>query len=106
MLTNLNLALHYRYLPNTNTYDRMVYTVQTFISQGIYVILDYQPMGTENQTYTVAEFVCKWRTLMSRVMAAPNWKDDIRGRVIVVRCSELLACCRIPNRYVRCEPCH
>eukprot|EP00878_Enallax_costatus_P023562 GHUV01025063.1.p1 GENE.GHUV01025063.1~~GHUV01025063.1.p1 ORF type:complete len:271 (+),score=63.78 GHUV01025063.1:645-1457(+) len=40
-------------------------------------------MGTENQPYTVAEFVCKWRTLMSRLMSAPNWKDDIRGRVIV-----------------------
>jgi hypothetical protein len=33
-----------RYLPSSSTYDRMMYTIQSFISQGMYVILDYQPM--------------------------------------------------------------
>jgi hypothetical protein len=32
------------HLPNTDTYERMLWTIQVFISQGMYVILDYQPM--------------------------------------------------------------
>jgi hypothetical protein len=31
-------------IPNTNVYERMLWTIQVFISQGMYVILDYQPM--------------------------------------------------------------
>lgn len=32
------------YLPEKSGYSRLLYTIQTFISQGIYVVLDYQPM--------------------------------------------------------------
>jgi hypothetical protein len=42
-----------------------------------------QPMNTEPQAYSIREFVCKWRVLMSRVMALPNFEDDIKGRIFV-----------------------
>jgi hypothetical protein len=40
-------------------------------------------MNTEPQAYSVQEFVCKWRVLMSRVLAIPNFKDDIKDRVLI-----------------------
>ena len=32
------------HLPNTDTYERMLWTIHVFISQGMYVMLDYQLM--------------------------------------------------------------
>jgi aryl-phospho-beta-D-glucosidase BglC (GH1 family) len=32
------------YLPQSSGWDRLLYATQTFISQGMYVVLDYQPM--------------------------------------------------------------
>ncbi|WIA18743.1 hypothetical protein OEZ85_003433 [Tetradesmus obliquus] len=71
------------YLPSSSTYARLMYTIQTIVSQGMYVMLDYQPMGTEPQAYNVKEFVCKWRSLVSRVKSVNNWEEDIKGRVFI-----------------------
>jgi hypothetical protein len=30
------------YLPNVDTYNRLMYTLQVFIANGMYVVLDYQ----------------------------------------------------------------
>jgi hypothetical protein len=57
---------------------RLQYHIQVFVAHGMYVILDYQPMDTEPQSYNVKEFICKWRTTMSRVKAIPNFWDDIQ----------------------------
>lgn len=35
------------YLPEQSGYSRLLFTIQTFISQGIYVVLDYQPMVSQ-----------------------------------------------------------
>lgn len=35
------------YLPEKSGYSRLLFTIQTFISQGIYVVLDYQPMVSQ-----------------------------------------------------------
>jgi hypothetical protein len=40
-------------------------------------------MNTEPQAYSIREFVCKWRVLMSRVMALPNFEEDIKGRIFL-----------------------
>jgi hypothetical protein len=40
-------------------------------------------MNTEPQAFNVREFTCKWRVLMSRVLAMPNFESDIKGRVFV-----------------------
>jgi hypothetical protein len=34
-----------RYLPKVDTYNRLMYVLQVFISQGMYVMLDYQVMN-------------------------------------------------------------
>lgn len=36
------LLMTCRYLPRVDTYNRFMYVLQVFISQGMYVILDYQ----------------------------------------------------------------
>ena len=33
-----------QYLPKTSNYHRLLFVVQMFIAQGVYVVLDYQPM--------------------------------------------------------------
>lgn len=30
------------YLPSSSTYDRLMFTIQAFVAQGMYVMLDYQ----------------------------------------------------------------
>lgn len=30
------------YLPSSSTYDRLMFAIQAFVAQGIYVVLDYQ----------------------------------------------------------------
>lgn len=40
-------------------------------------------MNTEPQAYNIKEFVCKWRVLMARVLAIPNFWDDIKDRIFV-----------------------
>jgi hypothetical protein len=46
--------------------------------------------NTEFQSYNVAEFTCKWRNLVSRVVSLYNWETDIRGRLIIVsKCSKM-----------------
>jgi hypothetical protein len=40
-------------------------------------------MNTEPQAFNIKEYVCKWRVLMSRVLAIPNFWEDIKDRVFV-----------------------
>lgn len=47
------------------------------------VALALQPMNTEPQAYSIREFVCKWMVLMNRVMALPNYEEDIKGRLFL-----------------------
>lgn len=56
---------------------------QVFISQGFYVVLDYQPMGTEQQAYDVDVFVKSWLKLWRQVACTPNFKSDMAGRIFV-----------------------
>lgn len=67
------------YLPNGKTIDRFLWTIQQFIKNGFYVVLDYHPMGTENHPYNVDKFVNAWSALWNRVVRLP----DAKGRVIV-----------------------
>jgi hypothetical protein len=38
---------------------------------------------TEYQPYNVDEFVCKWKTLWSKVAALPNFHSDLKNRIFV-----------------------
>lgn len=55
------------YLPQTSGFDRLLYVVQSFIAQGMYVVLDYQPMGLEKQAYDADVFVEAWADLWKQV---------------------------------------
>lgn len=55
------------YLPQSSGFDRLLYVVQSFIAQGMYVVLDYQPMGLEQQAYDADVFVEAWAELWKQV---------------------------------------
>jgi hypothetical protein len=45
------------YLPSAKNEDRFLFVIQQFVNMGMYVILDYQPMGTEQHAYNLDTFV-------------------------------------------------
>jgi aryl-phospho-beta-D-glucosidase BglC (GH1 family) len=71
------------HLPGTNNMDRFLFVIQQFIAQGLYVVLDYQPMGTEDYAYNLDKFVTQWALVWKKVSCLPNWGPDIAGRVFV-----------------------
>ncbi|WIA19208.1 hypothetical protein OEZ86_005581 [Tetradesmus obliquus] len=71
------------YLPQSSGWDRLLYATQTFISQGMYVVLDYQPMGLEQHAYDLNLFVDTWAQLWRQVSCLPNFQRDLANRVFV-----------------------
>ena len=71
------------YLPGAGNMERLLFVVQSFIAQGMYVVLDYQPMGTEDHAYDLNRFVTQWAQVWKQVTCLPNWGVDIAGRVFV-----------------------
>lgn len=61
------------YLPAESGYDRLLFVTQAFISQGMYVVLDYQPMVTRRRQLmrltTAARGLAAWGTLPSEMQA-------------------------------------
>lgn len=55
------------YLPQDSGFARLLFVVQSFIAQGMYVVLDYQPMGLEQQAYDLNVFVDTWASLWKQV---------------------------------------
>jgi hypothetical protein len=43
------------------------------------VVLDYQPMGTEQHAYNVDKFVAGWEKLWKMMACAPNFNSDMAG---------------------------
>jgi aryl-phospho-beta-D-glucosidase BglC (GH1 family) len=71
------------YLPNAKNEDRLLFVMQQFINMGMYVILDYQPMGTEGHAYDLNQFVQGWTALWKRVMCLPTFATELAGRILV-----------------------
>jgi aryl-phospho-beta-D-glucosidase BglC (GH1 family) len=68
------------YLINGTTFERLVQTMETFLNNDMYVILDYHPMNTEFQARDINAFSRSWRSLWYNLLRQrPNWK----GRVIL-----------------------
>jgi aryl-phospho-beta-D-glucosidase BglC (GH1 family) len=72
-----------QYLPQKSNYHRLLFVAQSLIAQGIYVILDYQPMGMEQHPYNQTAFVEKWTDLWKQVACLPNFHTDLANRVFV-----------------------
>jgi hypothetical protein len=71
------------YLPNGKTLDRFLWTINEFVRNGFYVVLDYHPMSTENHPFSVKKFVDAWDTLWTRITRMPNFNTQLKGRVIL-----------------------
>lgn len=68
------------YIPSyQQTKDRFVWTVSFMINSGLYVILDYHPMGTENIPYNPSSYHKNWEDLWLSIIKNTNNK----GRIIL-----------------------
>jgi hypothetical protein len=72
-----------QYLPMRSNYHRLLFVAQSFIAQGMYVVLDYQPQGLEQQPYSLSTFVSQWTDLWKMVACLPNFDSDIANRIFV-----------------------
>lgn len=65
---------------NTTTFDRFAQTVEAFLRQGLYVVIDYHPMGSEDHAYNTIKFSTAWSSLWSKMI---RQVPDAQGRVII-----------------------
>eukprot|EP00775_Hariotina_reticulata_P004256 gene4256-4507_t len=56
---------------------------QKFIALGLYVVVDYQPMGLEQHPYNLGQFVGAWVDLWKQIVCLPNFNSDMAGRIMV-----------------------
>jgi hypothetical protein len=71
------------YLPNGKVIDRFVWVIEKLIDKGLYVIIDYHPMNTENIAYDVNSFVTSWKNLWNKITSHPKYYTTMKGRVIL-----------------------
>jgi len=68
------------YLTSASTTHRFAQMIETFINNGLYVVLDYHPMGTENQARNVRRFAEEWASLWKTLL---KMQPAFRGRVML-----------------------
>lgn len=78
------------YVPNDSVMTRFLWTIQFFVANGFYVLLDYHPekhMDTAHPEYNIMmdkqAYVSHWVNLWCHVMALPNWEQHLKGRVML-----------------------
>lgn len=71
------------YFPASSTLDRLLWTVQKVVSEGMYCLVDYHPMGGEQTSHNPAAFVAGWTRVWRAILALPNFESDLRGRVFL-----------------------
>jgi hypothetical protein len=64
---------------------RLLWVVQYFVANGMYVLLDYhpEPGNVEPVTESVDMFSNNWLRLWSGLTCLPNFKEDLQGRVFL-----------------------
>jgi aryl-phospho-beta-D-glucosidase BglC (GH1 family) len=71
------------YLPFSSVLDRYLWVIQKVISEGMYVLIDYHPMGLEATVYNTPAFVNNWKAVWRAVTNLPNFDADIKGRIFI-----------------------
>lgn len=83
------------YVPNDNVLERFLWTVRYFVASGFYVLIDYHPtkeMKPDHAEYPIMtqskKFASHWARLWDQVVSMPEWKNNLRGRVLVTLMNE------------------
>lgn len=71
------------YLPDSSSLDRYMWSVQWFVANGFYVLMDYQPAADDPTSKNGQVFVDAWQWLWRSVACLPNFESDLQGRVFV-----------------------
>eukprot|EP00775_Hariotina_reticulata_P003248 gene3248-3524_t len=73
------------YIPGDGglTIQRFLWTVQWIVANGMYVLVDYHPMGMEQTSFNAEAFVSAWEEVWSAIACLPNFRRDLEGRVFV-----------------------
>lgn len=82
-LPNLVNGMCNAYFPFSSVLDRYLWVVQKLISEGLYVLIDYHPMGIESTVYDMQMFIRNWKTVWQAVVNLPNFARDIQGRIFI-----------------------
>jgi aryl-phospho-beta-D-glucosidase BglC (GH1 family) len=72
------------YIPTKGrTLERFHWVVQFFVKSGMYVVIDYHPMGMEAIARNVEDCTRRWVTLWKSFMTLKNFDRELRGRVFL-----------------------
>ncbi|KAI8463446.1 MAG: hypothetical protein J3K34DRAFT_443952 [Monoraphidium minutum] len=71
------------YLPDSSSLDRYLWSVQWFVANGYYVLLEARPAPGDEARVSEAAFADAWRALWRSAACLPNFKSDLEGRVFV-----------------------
>ncbi|KAI8468681.1 MAG: glycoside hydrolase superfamily [Monoraphidium minutum] len=75
------------YFPEGTGLDRLMWTLQIFNANGIYVILDYHASsGSALETDAISSadlFASRWSEVWRAVACVPRFQQDLAGRVLV-----------------------
>ena len=77
------------YLPDGSVRDRLLWSLQYYVANGFYVILDYHPATPEDEAAEDSALLSNatalgaaWRRLAADVASLPAWREGkLRGRV-------------------------
>lgn len=72
------------YIPTKGkTLNRFHWVVQFFVKSGIYVVIDYHPMGMEGIARDATECTWRWVALWRSFMGLKDFDTTLRGRVFI-----------------------
>ncbi len=71
------------YLPEGCTLDRLLWAIQHLVAAGMYVLVDYHPMFSEQVALDRQQYVDSWAALWRTVTSLPSYPQDLCGRVFL-----------------------
>lgn len=71
------------YWPEGSTLDRFLWAMQHLVAAGMYVLIDYHPMSSEQVALDRQQYIDSWASLWRTVTSLPNYAHDLRGRVFL-----------------------
>lgn len=71
------------YLPEGSTLERLLWAIQHLVAAGMYVLVDYHPMFSEQVALDRQQYVERWAALWRAVTSLPGYAQDLCGRVLL-----------------------
>lgn len=71
-------------MPNTGkTIDRFIWAIRQCLNHGLYVIIDYHGMGSEQTPRDPAKFIAEWKNVWNAIKRSPYFASEMDRRVMI-----------------------